>query len=45
MSCYCFYCRMYMEHPTFQNWLIPGLRAIVKCDGCGREFQVWFNEL
>jgi len=34
-----------MEHPEFDHWVIPGIRAGVICDGCGGHFEVWKSEL
>lgn len=34
-----------MEHPPVDHWVVPGIRAAVKCDGCGRVFEVWAGEL
>lgn len=45
MPCRCFYCQKYMEHPRFDHWVIPGIRAGVVCDGCFRHFEVWKGEL
>ena len=42
----CFYCKKYMQHPPFDHWIdIFHARAAVVCDGCGRHFEVWANEL
>ena len=43
--CNCYYCRKWMEHPPVDHWVVPGIRAAVKCDGCGRVFEVWAAEL
>ena len=45
MPCNCFYCHKYMEHPPFFFFFIPGIRAGVICDRCGRHFEVWKGEL
>ena len=45
MPCNCYYCRKYMEHPPFDHWVVMGVRASVRCDGCGRQFEVWSHEL
>ena len=45
MPCNCFYCGKYMQHPPFDHWVIPGIRAGVVCDACGRHFEVWSGEL
>ena len=34
-----------MEHPHFDHWVVPGIRASVVCDGCLRHFEVWKGEL
>jgi len=34
-----------MQHPPFDHWVVPGVRASVNCDGCGRSFEVWAGEL
>ena len=34
-----------MEHPPFDHWVVMGVRASVRCDGCGRQFEVWSHEL
>lgn len=45
MPCNCFWCLKYMQHPTFDHWVVPGIRAGVVCDRCGRNFEVWTHEL
>jgi len=45
MPCNCYWCHKYMEHPEFDHWVIPGIRAGVICDGCGGHFEVWKSEL
>ena len=45
MPCKCFWCQKYMEHPRFDHWVVPLVRASVVCDGCGRHFEVWKGEL
>ena len=34
-----------MEHPPFDHWVVPNIRASVVCDGCHRHFEVWAGEL
>ena len=41
----CYYCHKYMQHPIFDHWVMPGVRAGVICDGCHRHFEVWAYEL
>lgn len=41
----CPYCRKWMEHPPVDHWVIPGVRAGIACDKCGRHFEVWAGEL
>ena len=38
-------CGKYMQHPPFDHWVVPGVRAGVCCDNCGRHFEVWIGEL
>jgi len=38
-------CGKYMQHPPFDHWVVPGVRAGVRCDGCLRHFEVWIGEL
>jgi len=45
MPCNCYWCHKYMEHPRFDHWVTPGIRAGVVCDGCYRHFEVWTHEL
>ena len=45
MPCNCYWCHKYMEHPEFDHWVIPGIRAGVICYGCGGHFEVWKSEL
>ena len=41
----CYWCGKYMQHPPFHHWVALGVRASVKCDGCGEQFEVWSHEL
>ena len=45
MPCNCYHCHQYLPHPRFDHWVVPGIRAGVVCDHCGRHFEVWKGEL